>query len=30
MTKIKNLPVNSFKWIEKASKFNEDFMKIYS
>ena len=24
------LPVNKFEWIEDASKFNEDFIKIYN
>ena len=30
MIKIKNLPVDSFKLIEDASKFNKDFMKVYN
>ena len=24
-----NLPVHGFKWVEKLSKFNEDFIKKY-
>ena len=26
----RNLPVNNFKWVEKTSAFNEDFVKSYN
>ena len=27
---VKKLSVNGFKWVEEASQFNEDFIKIYN
>ena len=29
-TMSQKLPVNKFEWIEDASQFNEDFIKIYN